>query len=79
MTNELIIASAGSGKTTFLINKALSIPDSRILITTYTESNAKEIKNKFIASVGYVPPNVHISTWFSFLIKQCIRSKTYKK
>ena len=73
MTNELIIASAGSGKTTFLINKALSIPDSSILITTYTESNAKEIKNKFIESVGYVPPNVHVLTWFSFLIKQCIK------
>lgn len=73
MTNELIIASAGSGKTTFLINKTLSIPENSILITTYTESNAQEIKNKFIELVGCVPPNVHISTWFSFLIKHCIK------
>lgn len=73
MVNELIIASAGSGKTTKLINKALAIPENSILITTYTESNAHEIKNKFIQLVGYVPSNVHISTWFSFLIQQYIK------
>lgn len=73
MVNELIIASAGSGKTTTLINKSLESPNKSILITTYTESNAKEIKNKFITSIGCVPSNVKISTWFSFLINQCIK------
>ncbi len=73
MTNELIIASAGSGKTTTLINKALLYPKKSILITTYTESNAQEIKNKFFELIGCIPSNIHISTWFSFLIKQCIK------
>lgn len=73
MINELIIASAGSGKTTALIKKALSFPKNSILITTYTESNAQEIKNKFFELIGCIPSNIHISTWFSFLIKQCIK------
>lgn len=73
MTNELTIASAGSGKTTALINKAISTPNDSILITTYTESNSQEIKNKFIDLVGYIPSNVSVTTWFSFLIKQCIK------
>ena len=73
MTNELTIASAGSGKTTALINKAISTPNDSVLITTYTESNSQEIKNKFIELVGYLPSNVSITTWFSFLIKQCIK------
>lgn len=73
MTNELIIASAGSGKTTVLIKKALQFPEKSILITTYTESNAQEIKNKFFELIGCIPSNINISTWFSFLIKQCIK------
>jgi DNA helicase-2/ATP-dependent DNA helicase PcrA len=35
--NKLIIAAAGSGKTTYLINEAMKFKDERVLITTYTE------------------------------------------
>jgi superfamily I DNA/RNA helicase len=67
--NSLIIAAAGSGKTTYLVDIALKKPNESILITTYTESNEQEIKRKFISEVGAVPPNVTITTWFSFLLK----------
>lgn len=73
MTNELIIASAGSGKTTALIKKALLFPEKSILITTYTESNANEIKSKFFVLIGCIPSNIHINAWFSFLIRHCIK------
>ena len=49
MSNKLIIAAAGSGKTTFLVKQALSIHDGRVLITTFTEANEQEINKKFIA------------------------------
>lgn len=71
--NKLLIAAAGSGKTTYLIRKALKIRDSNVLITTYTEANAAEIKQKFVAQNGRVPGNITIQTWFSFLLQHCVR------
>lgn len=71
--HKLIISSAGSGKTTFLVREALKMLDKKVLITTYTEANEKEIRRKFIEEVGYVPKNITIKTWFSFLIQHCIK------
>jgi len=73
MENKLLIAVAGSGKTTYLIKKALEIKEERVLITTYTEANAAEIKNKFVSLRGCVPENITIQTWFSFLLSQAVR------
>lgn len=72
MPNELIIACAGSGKTTCLVQKALTIT-TPVLITTFTEANETEIKSKFIQLNGFVPENVVIQTWFSFLIKHGVK------
>lgn len=66
--NRLVIAAAGSGKTTYLVEQALKVRDQRVLITTYTESNEAEIRQKFFDLVGHVPANVVIMTWFSLLI-----------
>lgn len=66
--NRLVIAAAGSGKTTYLVEQALKVRDQRVLITTYTESNEAEIRQKFFDLVGHVPANVAIMTWFSLLI-----------
>ncbi len=71
--NKLIVAAAGSGKTTFLVEEALKIGDERVLITTYTESNAEEIRQRFIRKHGCVPSNVVIMTWFSFLITHGVK------
>jgi len=72
--NTLIIAAAGSGKTTHLVNKALQLPsDEPILITTYTEANEAEIRKRFISKKGYVPSNIKIQTWFSFLLQHGVR------
>lgn len=66
--NRLVIAAAGSGKTTYLVRQALNVRDQRVLITTYTDSNESEIRQKFFDLVGHVPANVVITTWFSLLI-----------
>ncbi|HBD7440950.1 UvrD-helicase domain-containing protein [Legionella pneumophila] len=71
--NKLIVAAAGSGKTTFLVNEALQNKDSNILITTYTQANEEEIRNKFIKINKCIPKNVTIQTWFSFLIQHGVK------
>ncbi|WP_105439460.1 UvrD-helicase domain-containing protein [Neorhizobium sp. T25_13] len=71
--NKLVIAAAGSGKTTYLVRQALAVEKKRVLITTYTESNEEEIRRKFFEIHGSVPGNVHIQTWFSLLIEHGIK------
>ncbi|MFA6184751.1 MAG: ATP-dependent helicase [Candidatus Shapirobacteria bacterium] len=71
--NKLIIAVAGSGKTTFLINEALKKKDGHILITTYTIANCEEIRKKIIKKSGYIPQNIEIQTWFSLLIQHGVK------
>ena len=73
MSNKLIIAAAGSGKTTHLINEALKVTDGKVLITTYTEANEKEIVKKLYKLNGCVPDNITIQTWFSFLIQHGVK------
>ncbi len=73
--NKLIIASAGSWKTTYLVNEALKIKDENVLITTYTEANEEEIRKKImvINKKWYIPKNITIKTWFSFLLQHWVR------
>jgi superfamily I DNA/RNA helicase len=71
--NRLIIASAGSGKTTFLVDRALSIETGNVLITTFTESNREEIIKKILEKKRYVPQNIVVQTWFSFLLEHGVR------
>lgn len=78
--NKLVIAAAGSGKTTYLVRTALSQTEP-VLITTFTNENELEIRNKFVKLNGCVPSNVTIQTWFSFLLQHGVRpyQATYNK
>jgi DNA helicase-2/ATP-dependent DNA helicase PcrA len=71
--NTLIIAAAGSGKTTDLVKRALRIKSERVLITTYTEANEAEIAKHITGRKGYIPANIKIQTWFSFLLQHGVR------
>jgi len=71
--DKLIVSAAGSGKTTFLVTEALEIKDERVLITTYTIANEKEIREKFLIINGCIPENITIQTWFSFLIEHGVK------
>lgn len=71
--NKLIVAAAGAGKTTFLVNEALKIKDKRVLITTYTQANEAEIRKKIIEINKCVPSNITIQTWFSFLLQHGVK------
>jgi DNA helicase-2/ATP-dependent DNA helicase PcrA len=71
--NRIVVASAGSGKTTFLVDEALSRPDKKIAILTYTNNNISEIKKKFYKKHGGIPKGVDVMPWFSFLLHECVR------
>lgn len=73
MSNKLLIASAGAGKTTYLVKESLKI-SGEVLITTFTQENEKEIRSKFRdLNKGVIPPNVTIKTWFSFLMRHGVK------
>jgi DNA helicase-2/ATP-dependent DNA helicase PcrA len=71
--NNVTIAVAGSGKTTSLVRRALASNEKRILFLTYTVENTKNIRDSFINEAGFVPKNVEIITWFSFLLRDGVR------
>lgn len=73
MSSKLIIAGAGSGKTTWLVKEALKIKDGRVLITTFTDANEQGIRDKFFELHGCIPANVTIMTWFAFLLRHGVK------
>jgi DNA helicase-2/ATP-dependent DNA helicase PcrA len=71
--NKVVIACAGSGKTTRIVREALAQPDRRIAIITYTNNNIREIISRFGELNSGVPKHVDVVTWFGFLLRQCAR------
>lgn len=71
MDRRLILAVAGSGKTRFLINH-LNL-EKRFLIVTYTTNNYKNIKSRIINKFGYLPQNISVRTYYSFLLNFCYK------
>lgn len=71
MDRRIILAVAGSGKTTFLIN-TLDL-EKRFLIVTYTDNNVAHIRRCIINRFGYVPQSITLMSYFQFLIHICYR------
>lgn len=71
--NIALIAAAGSGKTTCVVNEIKNVGAEKILVATYTIANARKLKNDIEKEMGVVPSNVDIMTWHSFLLHHCIR------
>ena len=71
--SRILVAAAGSGKTTYLVRQALQSCGERILITTYTDANTKSIIEKFYELYGCIPSNVTIMPWFTFLLCHGVR------
>ncbi len=71
--NRVVIACAGSGKTTRLVEESLASRDRRIAIVTYTNNNTREITKRFDELNSGVPNHVDVVTWFGFLLRECAR------
>lgn len=75
MSNRLILASAGAGKSELISQEALerAANGERVLVLTYTENNQKELFKKICQLNGYKPATVVIKGWFTFLLEDMIR------
>jgi DNA helicase II / ATP-dependent DNA helicase PcrA len=71
--NRVIIACAGSGKTTRLVTEALSERERRIVIITYTNANTREIGKRCGELNSGIPKHVDVMTWYGFLLRECAR------
>lgn len=77
MTNEIIIAAAGGGKTTRLAARARDHKVGRVALITYTTNNVQEIKNKLLALNPALPEHVEIWSWYRFLL--CELARPYQR
>lgn len=73
--NKLIIASAGAGKTRFIVNDAINKASQgmSVLITTFTEACEQEIRDRIVEKKGCIPEKIIVQTWFSFLISHGVK------
>jgi DNA helicase II / ATP-dependent DNA helicase PcrA len=71
--NKLVIAAAGSGKTRMLVENALAITTGKVLITTYTQANEAEIRNRIVEKAKCIPNHITVQTWVSFLMQHGVR------
>lgn len=71
MDKTVILAVAGSGKTTLIVEEIDA--HRRFLILTYTEQNLLNLRQKIIAKYGCLPPNVSVMMYFTFLYSFCFR------
>jgi DNA helicase-2/ATP-dependent DNA helicase PcrA len=71
MDKRIILAVAGSGKTTYLINHLDLV--RKFIVITYTDNNYNNIRNAIILKYGYIPENIIVQTFFQFLFSFCYR------
>jgi len=72
-SGRVILAAAGSGKTTWIARCVGKAADERAAITTFTILNSQHIGEKLWKEVGRIPPSVRVRTWFSFLLEDFVR------
>ena len=67
----LMLAVAGSGKTTHLI-KLLNL-EQRFLLVTYTRNNYEHLTRSVIKKFGYFPNNIKVLKYFQFVYSFCYK------
>ena len=72
-SNRIVLACAGSGKTTLIVDEACTETDCRSALVTYTINGAGELSKTAHQRHGHVPPSVAVSTWFTFLLRHFVR------
>lgn len=71
--NRVILAAAGSGKTTTIVNEAKEKRGKRVGLVTFTNNAEGEFRKKLYKEEGFVPDHVRSMTWFKFLLRHFIR------
>lgn len=71
MDKRVVLAVAGAGKTTYIIDQLKE--DSRALLITYTDNNTRNLKNRVIKKFGYVPESIRVLSYFTFIYNYCLK------
>lgn len=71
MDRRLILAVAGSGKTSYLISPLDEM--KRFLVVTYTDNNLAHLRRCILNRFGHLPQNITLLTYFQFLYRVCYR------
>ena len=71
MDKKVVFAVAGSGKTTSIVDR-LDL-ERRFLIVTFTHANYDNLRAKIVGKFGWLPENIVVMTYFSFLYGFCFR------
>lgn len=72
-SNRVVLAVAGSGKTTTLVNEVLADQGRRLLVLSYTQENVNEIRNRIVGHLGFIPAHITVQGWFTFMLKEGVR------
>jgi DNA helicase-2/ATP-dependent DNA helicase PcrA len=72
LTSRVVIASAGSGKTTWVVGDALGC-QGRTAVVSYTNNNTRKVRGKFAELAHAVPERVTVDTWFGFQLRELVR------
>jgi DNA helicase-2/ATP-dependent DNA helicase PcrA len=68
-----ILATAGAGKTTEVVKRALATTGGRVLLLTFTSENQRRLEASLKEVAGVIPSHIRVMGWFSFLINECIK------
>lgn len=77
MDKRLILAVAGSGKTTNILERL--DPCKRTLLVTYTENNFNNLRVRILQKYGELPAHVSLFTYFTFLYAFCFKPFLWRK
>jgi DNA helicase II / ATP-dependent DNA helicase PcrA len=69
--NRVILAVAGSGKTSYIIDSLRS--SGRSVVVTYTNNNLKNLHNRIAGEYECIPDRIRLYEYFSFLYSFCLR------
>jgi DNA helicase-2/ATP-dependent DNA helicase PcrA len=71
--SRIVIAAAGGGKTTRVVDQALGADTGITALVTYTRNNVREIQLKMHERSRAIPPHVEVISWYTFLLHELAR------
>jgi superfamily I DNA/RNA helicase len=71
MDKRIILAVAGSGKTSLIVEK-LNLK-KRFLLLTYTINNTRNLRESIINKFGFFPDNIVLQSYYVFLYSFCVK------
>jgi DNA helicase-2/ATP-dependent DNA helicase PcrA len=71
--NEAVIAAAGSGKTTRIVQQAIRSASERCAMVTFTLNNTEETQKRLYELNSSIPDHIEVRSWYSFLLRELAR------